>query len=85
LKLIYFAYERDTDSVVVGPIRLGSKKGRVPEVLEHGGYAKIKGYDKLSGKRVRKRVRIKARPYMAPALKKASPKFPGLIRDKVLE
>lgn len=36
-ELIFFAYDRDTESVVVGPVKFGGKGGIAPGLLEHGG------------------------------------------------
>ena len=83
IRLIFFAWEQASESVVAGPIRLGTKKGRAPEVLEHGGIVRIKKRDARGRKRW-KRVRVEARPYMYPALKITAKRIPGLIRGSTL-
>ncbi|GJQ27797.1 MAG: hypothetical protein HBSAPP02_28290 [Phycisphaerae bacterium] len=72
---VLFGYDRASDSVVVGPVKL-NKPTEAPRVLEHGGTTTI---TKFSRGRLRKRrVRIKARPFMGPALEKERPKLPRL-------
>jgi len=54
-RLIYFAYDPARDSVVIGPLRFGRAGA---EALEYGGAVRGR----------RRRVRIRARPFMRPAL-----------------
>lgn len=72
-RFIYFAYEPHLDTVVIGPERL-NKQGEAPRVLEHGGRTRITR--RRRGKVVRRRVTIKPRPFMGPALEKERPKLP---------
>lgn len=77
---ILFGYDRASDSVVVGPVKL-NKPTEAPRVLEHGGTTTV---TKFSHGRLRKRrVRIKARPFMGPALEKERPKLPKLWAGSV--
>lgn len=62
-ELIFFGYDADKKSVVIGPALGGSQSG-APETLEHGGTAVIVS----NGRRVS--VRIAARPTMQPAFEK---------------
>jgi hypothetical protein len=79
LKLIFFAWEPARQSVIVGPVLFKSAAGvRIPEVLEHGGRSYVK-----DRKGRRKSVRVKARPFMKPALKAEAPKFPNLFANSV--
>ena len=66
-RLIYFGYSPSRQSVVVGPEKL-NKSGNVPRVLEHSGTTTIVDGGK------KRRVRIKARPFMGPAMIKELPK-----------
>lgn len=59
-RLIFFAYESDSRSVVIGPV--GFSNSTAPRVLEYGGVNR-------HGKKV------SPRPYMAPALDKAQPRL----------
>lgn len=58
---IFFAYDRDRQSVVIGPALIRPNSS-VPRVLEYGGYGRRLGKNK-------KLVRAywRARPYMRPA------------------
>ena len=52
-----------------------------PKILEFGGTTVATR--RIKGRRVRRRARIEARPYMGPALKKELPKLPRLWRNSV--
>jgi len=80
-KFIFFGYDADRKTVVVGPMRLNQKIGAAPEALEHGGASTV--VSGLRGKRRKRRIRIAARPYMGPAMVKVMPKFPGLWANSV--
>jgi len=80
-RFIFFGYERSRQTVVVGPMRLNQKAGAAPAALEHGGTSVV-----VEGTRRRRRkrpVRIRARPYMGPALAKEAPKFPKLWANSI--
>ena len=68
LALIYYMFDRETRSVIVGPIGFESQPWRektVPEVLEYGGYVTPRpGYGTWSP------TYIPEHPYMRPALVK---------------
>jgi len=81
LRQIRFGFDSKRDSVVVGPVKF--KKGNIPQALEHGGITTVLRRNPNSGKIEKKRIRIKARPSMDPALQKAIPRFPGLFRDSL--
>ncbi len=72
-RFILFGYDRASDSVVVGPVKL-NKPTEAPRVLEHGGRMLIER--RRHGKVVRRRVTIEARPFMGPALEKERLKLP---------
>ena len=80
---ILFGYDRQRDSVVVGPV--GFKRSRAPNVLEFGGRAIVEsGRARRSGRTRKKRtVRIAARPYMRPALEKERSNLPTVWRNSV--
>ena len=71
-RLIYFGYDRASDSVVVGPV--GFKRSTAPNVLEFGWKTEIQR--RRHGKVVRTRVTIDRRAFMGPALEKERPKLP---------
>jgi hypothetical protein len=78
-KLILFGYDRASDSVVVGPV--GFAKSTAPKALEHGGEAVV--HTRRKGRLVSRKVKIAARPFMAPALEKERPKLPLLWRNSI--
>lgn len=73
-RLIFFGYDRASDSVVVGPV--GFRKSTAPNVLEFGGSTKVK--TRRRGRFVTQRARVETRPYMGPALAKERPKLPRM-------
>lgn len=77
IKLIFFAYDAATESVVCGPIKLTGKSGRVPTILEQGGDTVISG----TAKRKPRRATIAARPFMGPALEAERPKFADQLKN----
>jgi hypothetical protein len=62
-ELIFFAYDRDTKSTVVGPAKFGGRGGIAPGLLEKGGAGTFK--DSKTGEI--KRGNWKKRPFVAPA------------------
>lgn len=77
--MIYFGYDRQSDSVIVGPV--GFKGSNVPRVLEYGGKTVITR--RVRGKLVRKVVQIAPRPYMRPALDANRQLIPRVWRNTV--
>lgn len=82
-RLILYGYDRGSDSVVVGPV--GSRGSVVPNVLEFGGMSTRTSWDAVNHRIVEKRVRIRPRPYMRPALARELPKIPDRWRGSVRE
>jgi len=80
-RFIFFGYDRQRRSVVIGPQRLNQKTGDAPQALEHGGTSTI--VEGLRGRRRKRRVRMKARPYMGPAFQKEQPKLPAMWAGSV--
>lgn len=85
---IWFAHDSVNKTTLVGPVRLDSKTGTAPKALEYGGSSIKRGYWRKrtrqfkSGKvgqwkeRVaEKRVHIRERPFMRPALAAVMPEF----------
>ncbi|CAN5495746.1 hypothetical protein BH11PLA2_BH11PLA2_22780 [soil metagenome] len=75
-KFLFFAYDAERQSVVIGPtlLRAGSQ---APKLLEHGGETR------LATKRGTKPARYPPRPFMGPAFAAEQPKLPGLWKDSV--
>lgn len=83
LRLIRFAYDPQTGSVVAGPVIWpSSKTTRSLRALEEGGMSP--GLD-LEGKRVNRQVYIRPRPYMSRALEieMANPRFMAVWEDSM--
>ena len=74
---IYFLFDPDRRSVVIGPVRL-NRSTDAPRTLEHGGEIVIetKPNDKVE-------VEIKPRPYMGPAFEKEQSQLPSLWKDSI--
>ena len=83
-RFILFGYDRQRDSVVVGPV--GFRRSRAPNVLEFGGRAVVETSRARKGSRRQRKkrtVRIAARPYMRPALEKERSNLPAVWRNSV--
>lgn len=76
-RFIFFGYDPDRRSVVIGPTLAGSQSG-APENLEHGGRANIRQRDGET-----ERATIRPRPFMGPAFEAERPGLPDLWRDSV--
>ena len=72
-RFIFFAYDADRQSVVIGPVKLHKNDGKAPSLLEHGGTAV----------RQRRRRRYRPRPYMQPAFDAELPTLPELWKNSV--
>ena len=80
-KFIFFGYDTERHSVVIGPQRLNQKVGDAPHALEQGGTSTV--VEGLRGKRKKRRVKLTARPDMGPAFEQEQPKLPAMWRDSV--
>jgi hypothetical protein len=62
IKLIYFGYDEQTGSVVVGPIPFAAKAGTavVPDLLERGGLTTVKDKRSASGRKARSKKQADA-------------------------
>lgn len=77
-KFIFFGFDPEQNSVVIGPTRLNRRgRGEAPSLLEYGGQTTLA----RRGRRVR--ATYPARPYMGPAFEKEQPKLPAMWRDSV--
>ena len=77
-RFILFGYDPAKRSVVIGPLRLTrGGRGDAPRALEEGGTSRTVRRGR------KKRVKIKARPFMGPAMEKEKPKLPQMWRDSV--
>jgi len=89
-QFIFFAYEPNRRSVVIGPEKLSGRIGRKAlPALEYGGESETRNlhWKTIGGQRRRVRtyqkIGIKARPFMRPAFAKEEPQLPRLWRDSV--
>jgi len=76
-KFIYFAFDPDRRSVVVGPVQLHRRASGVPLVLEYGGRTTVRSY------RQARKVTILPRPYMRPAFEKNKTMLPAMWTGSV--
>jgi len=77
-RFIFFGYDRQKDSVVIGPTRLtDNNRGEAPSILEYGGRTTVESKNKKT------RVRIRPRPFMGPAFEKEQPNLPSMWKDSV--
>lgn len=89
---IFFAYDRERSSVVIGPALINRPSG-APENLEYGGtfdgkgrvvYLPVSpGARKTAPVKLEGKIRIRPRPYMKPALDAELPGLPAMWRDSV--
>jgi hypothetical protein len=79
-KFLFFSYDTDRKSVVIGPARLGGTVDpRALPALEYGGPST--GEDPRTGDR--RTIRVRARPFMGPAFEAELPGLEGMWRDSV--
>ena len=76
-RFLFFAFDTERRSVVIGPVRLNNKRGDAPPLLERGG----------SAMRVRRGQTVSCsyapRPFMRPAFDRELSKLPPLWRDSI--
>ena len=80
-RFIFFGYDRERRSVVIGPARLNQKVGDAPAALEYGGMSTV--VEGLRRRRRKRRIRIAARPYMGPSFEKEKPKLPAMWASSI--
>jgi hypothetical protein len=85
-RFIFFGYDTQARSVVIGPARLDQRgRGEAPALLEHGGVATL---TRRAGRRqarnqARRQVRYRPRPFMGPAFEKQKPLLAAMWRDSI--
>lgn len=84
-RLVFFAYDRMAQTVVIGPLPF--KRGTAPRVLELGGRTTVRslwaGLLPRGFADTRRVVYVRKRPFMGPAMAKELPNFPDLWRGQV--
>ncbi len=75
--LIFFGYDAAKKSVVIGPTLFKDKVGgkTIPQLINEGGNAAIDVTDRKTGKKTRRSVTYRPRPFVALTAKVAIPKF----------
>ena len=76
-KFIFFGYDPNQKSVVIGPERLNQKNTDAPHTLEYGGTTTI------VSRGSKRHINIQPRPYMGPAFEQEKQKLPALWRESV--
>ena len=79
-KFLFFVYERERQSVIIGPAKLDKPSPDALRVLEHGGDAMRRRFD---AKRKRFTDFYKARPFMQPAFDAELPNAPKQFEGEV--
>lgn len=85
-RFIFFGYDAQKRSVVIGPERLTQRgRGEAPHLLEYGGTGSVQRKGPSASLRAgrRRRAKVRARPFMGPAFEKEQPKLPAMWRDSV--
>jgi len=89
---LFFAFDPSAHSVVIGPARLNGttsqrrldpKSKTVPELLEHGGPARLSLFDPGGGRRATRSIFVQPRPFMQPAFDAELPNAADLWRDSL--
>jgi hypothetical protein len=79
---ILFGYDEQADSVLVGPFKFNGKVGNAPEALEKGGESETRVRRRT--RTIIRRVMVRKRPYMVPALEaeqaRAAERWRGTVK-----
>jgi len=74
---LYFAWDGNARSVVIGPVLLNQKQGAIPPLLEYGGSAVRMRWGRP------RQVFYAPRPYMRPAFAAEQSRLPALWRNSI--
>ena len=72
---IFYEVDRFRLTASIGPVRLNAKGKDVPAALEYGGKSQSLGWAPRGKRRKARTLKVKARPFMGPALKKVQTKL----------
>ena len=75
INTIFFVHEKRNDSVIVGPVKFKTGGPKILQTLEGGGSIKAIRTNPKTKKKTSRTVKIKPRPFMAPAKEKALPQL----------
>ena len=82
-RLIYFGFDSDRRSVVIGPVPF--KQGEAPALLEQdhvpGTMRRVARFDRKRGRR--RVMTYRARPFMGPAFEREKAKLPALWANSI--
>lgn len=90
-QFLFFSYDRERGSVVVGPALINRPTG-APETLEYGGDTTIEEHRFVSGPKYgnrarylteHKKIHVQPRPFMGPALAAELPGLPAMWQDSI--
>ncbi|GHT13373.1 hypothetical protein FACS1894170_09290 [Planctomycetales bacterium] len=73
-KFLFFGYDPNRRSVVIGPVVVPGKSGKAPSVLEHGGRIVLPRGNSAT---------VAPRPFMQPAFTKELPQVKTLWKDSI--
>jgi hypothetical protein len=77
-KFIFFGYEPQKRSVVIGPVRLTQNgRGEAPSLLEYGGIGSVVRHGQ------KRSAFIRERPFMGPAFEKELPQVSSLWKHSI--
>jgi len=74
---IYFSYDAGKDSVVIGPARLSKPNPDILPALEYGGASTTES------RGVKRRINVRARPFMQPAFDKEQKQLPAMWANSI--
>ena len=78
-RFLFFSFDPERKSVVVGPVRLSQNTGTTLQALEYGGPSMV--FDPIG--KVRRSVTISKHATMGPAMAAELPGLPALWRNSV--
>lgn len=79
---ILFDYLEDEKAVIIGPTKLGGTVGKgSQEALEKGGTSTARVFVKGKKRKQKRRIKVRPRPYMEPALQTAAPKLEEFFQN----
>ena len=86
-KLLFYAWDQDTGSAVIGPVAFGgvSKSKPVPLLLEEGGTTSVFRKSKKRPNGYRYNRVVKPHPYMKPALEKSKERLQKYWSDALIK
>jgi hypothetical protein len=81
-RLIRFAFDFGSRVMLVGPEKAPAAGWDEPEALEQGGVSLLRKPRYEHGRKIQK-ITVAPHPFMGPALKKNTPKFPALWTNSI--